>query len=93
MGALIACSNCRFRPTNEREVDHAIILSDHFLSSSDLNEIGKKIKNGQNVELRYYFAPLWKKIVWRTLKYFGLTALIGDLFANVEIKTMESRGK
>ena len=49
-----------------------MMLTDHYLSASDLRKIAKKIKKGQEIELHYYFYPFWKKILWRVKKIFQL---------------------
>ena len=92
-GALTLCFNCKFRASNECEVDIALILSDHYIRYYDLRDIGQKIRNGQFVQLEYYFVPLWKKLAWRMLNYFGMTSVASSLLANVKMKTLKERGK
>ena len=91
VGALIPCSNCQFRPTNDQDVSYAIILTDHYLVASDLKEIGRRIKYKQRFELGYFFLPMWKRILWRILKYLGLIRIAKGLLANIEVKTLNSR--
>ena len=93
VGALTTCSNCKFRTSNEREVDIALIMSDHYIESYNLKKIGQKIKNGQFIQLEYYFVPLWKKLIWQSLNSAGLKNLANKFLSKVEIKTLKERGK
>ena len=86
IGALIPCSKCEFRPLNRREIDVALILTDHYLEYRDLKKIGRTIKSGQNVELFYYFLSRRRKLFWRLLKALGLRDRFRKDFETVEIR-------
>ena len=72
VGAFVPCRSCGFKPLHSEQAHLAMMLTDHYLSASDLRKIAKKIKKGQEIELHYYFYPFWKKILWRVKKIFQL---------------------
>ena len=49
-GALTPCPDCRFTPEENEDKAKAMIVTDHFLSQADLEQIGERIKTGQPVK-------------------------------------------
>lgn len=50
-GSFTECENCHRTPENDDDMAFSMALSDHYFSLEQLNEIGNKIKNGENVKL------------------------------------------
>ena len=48
-GALNPCSECNFAPDDNEAKARSMIVTDHFLSRSDLDGISERIRNGQPV--------------------------------------------
>ena len=50
-GSFTECENCHRTPENDDDMAFSMALSDHYFSLEQLNEIGNKIKNGENIKL------------------------------------------
>ncbi len=48
-GALNPCPECSFAPNDNEAKARSMIVTDHFLSRSDLDGIAERIRNGQPV--------------------------------------------
>jgi hypothetical protein len=48
-GALNPCTKCDYTPTDNESKARSMIVTDHFLSRSDLDGIAERIRNGQPI--------------------------------------------
>ena len=48
-GALTSCDACGRTPTEDKDIDIALILSDHFHDLEKLAELGAAIANGARI--------------------------------------------
>jgi hypothetical protein len=50
-GSFTECGHCHLRPATDDHMAFSMAISDHYFSIDQLNEIGQKIKNGENIKL------------------------------------------
>lgn len=48
-GAFTICLSCQVRPTDEPDLIKSIGLSDHYISLSELENIGARLKSGESI--------------------------------------------
>ena len=94
LGALTPCSDCRFEPVECEDQAKSMLLSDHYLSSPELENASNKLKQGQSIgfdaasvqelaEALALFKPTYllgvRTTSWMTL---GVAIVIGVLFGS-----------